>query len=192
MFITSAAFFQSMTRLPLNIQPGEEHADFNGTKVSSSILEISQFFGFQFNPYLALGVGVNFEYWTVKTAFLPLYVDLRGNMTADKIAPHWYVNLGYAPRWSVDSRPYMVKTGQGSIYGIHGYTGGWMSEAGIGVKANISKSSAFVLTVSAKVQESTFRYYTGPVLMQGVKPLIVNTNSHCLYISAGIKAGVVF
>jgi len=194
MFITSAAFFQSLTRLPNNIEVGEEHAAHNGKKVNFSNMTISQFFGFQFNPYLALGVGVNFEYWTTKNGngFVPLYIDLRGNITEEKIAPHWYVNAGYATHWSIDSRPYLVKTGQGTIYGIHGYTSGWMGEVGIGMKASIGWASALLLTISGKVQESSLRYYSGPDLMQGVKPLIVNTNSHGLYISAGLKASIVF
>jgi len=195
MFITSASFFQSVTRIPYNIKLGEENTFQNGKKVNFSNMAISQFFGFQFNPYLALGVGVNFEYWTTKTGFVPLYVDFRGNMTEGKIAPHWYLNAGYATCWHIDSKPYPVKTGYtgiGTMYGIHGYTSGWMGEVGIGMKASISWASALLLTASGKIQESAFRYYSGPDLMQGVKPLVVNTNSHSLYISVGLKASVVF
>lgn len=194
MFITSAAFFQSLTRIPYNVAPGEEHIVYNGKKVDFSIVAVSQFFGFQFNPYLALGVGVNYEYWTTKTAFVPLYVDFRGNMTDGKIAPHWYLNAGYATHWAIDSRPdpKKISTGTGKLFGIHGYTGGWMGEVGIGVKANINRTSALLITASGKVQESALRYYSGTDLPQGVKPLIVNTNSNGMYISVGLKASVVF
>ncbi|MCL2132443.1 MAG: hypothetical protein FWH36_08370 [Lentimicrobiaceae bacterium] len=194
MYITSASFFQSMTRLPYDVEPGRENAVENGKKVSFSTIAVSQFFGFQFNPYLALGVGVNFEYWTTKTGtgFVPIYVDFRVNMTDQKIAPHWYLNAGYATCWHIDSRPYAISTGAGRMLGIHGYTAGPMAETGFGLKASINSNSAFLVTVAGKVQESSLRYYSGPELPQGTKPSLVNTNSHGLYISVGLKAGIVF
>ena len=192
MFITSASFFQSVTRLPHNIEPGAENAVQNGKKVNFSNVGVSQFFGFQFNPYLALGLGVNFEYWTSKTGFVPLYVDFRVNITDGKIAPHCYLNAGYATSWHIDSRPTNVQTGTGPMYGIHGYTSGLMGETGFGVKASLNRASALLVTVSGKVQESALRYYAGPELSQGVKPLVVNTNSYGLYIFVGLKASIVF
>ena len=192
MYITSAAFFQSLTRLPYNVEAGAEKAVHNGKKANFSNLTVSQFFGFQFNPYLALGVGVGFEYWTTKSGFVPLYVDFRVNMTDKKMAPHWYINAGYASRWFVDSRPYKVSTGTGIMYGIHGYSSGFMGETGFGIKTSISRASALLITVSGKVQESALRYYSGPEPTQWIKPLLVNTNSHGLYISVGLKASFVF
>jgi len=193
MFITSAAFFQSLTRLPYNVEPGAEYAIYNGKKANISNFAISQFFGFQFNPYLALGAGVGFELWTNnKSGFVPLYVDLRVNIIEGKIAPHWYMNAGYAPRWHIDNRPYNTSTGTGKMYLIHGYTSGWMGETGIGLKASISRTSAILVTVSGKVQESSLRYHSGVDPTPGLKPLLVNTNSHGMYISIGMKASFVF
>jgi hypothetical protein len=192
MYITSAAFFQSVSRLPFNVQPGEENAVHNGKKANFSNLTLSQFFGFQFNPYLALGVGVNFEYWTIKTGFVPLYADLRVNMTDKRIAPQAYLNVGYSTCWHMDSRPRMVSTGTGKMFGLHGYTSGPMAELGIGVKASVNWATAILISLAGKVQESSLRYYSGPEPVQGMKPLLVNTNSHCLYFSIGLKASLVF
>jgi len=193
MFITSASFFQSLARLPYNIAPGTEYAIYNGKKANISNVAVSQFFGFQFNPYLALGAGVGFEFWTNnKSGFVPLYVDFRVNMTDERISPHWYLNAGYAPRWHIDNRPYNASTGTGKMYLIHGYTSGWMGETGIGLKANVSRTSAILVTVSGKVQESSLRYHSGVEPTQGLKPLLVNTNSHGVYLSVGMKASFVF
>jgi len=192
MFITSASFFQAVTRIPYNVDPMAENEPQNGKNANISTISISQFFGFQFNPYLALGVGVGFDYWTTNNAFVPLYVDFRVNMTSGKIAPHWYINAGYATRWFTDSKPYRVSTGQGLIYGIHGYTNGLVGETGFGLKASVSRSAAIIISLSGKVQESSLRYYVGPDLPQGVKPLITNKNAHGLYLSVGLKASVVF
>lgn len=192
MYITSLAFFQGVRRIPYNIEPGTEHEKYNGKNANFSNITVSQFLGFQFNPYLALGAGVSFEYWTTKSGFIPLYVDFRVNITDRKLAPHWYINAGFAPRWYVDSRPYKIATGTGSLYGIHGYTSGWIGETGFGLKASVNWASAILITIAGRIQESSLRYYTGPEPPQGVKPLLVNTNSHSLYISVGMKASIVF
>ena len=195
MYITSAAFFQSMVRLPEDVKVGEENVDYNGKKVTFSSVAISQFFGYQFSPYLALGVGVGFDFWTTGkkgNGFVPLYVDFRVNMTDKKIAPHWYINAGFAPRFPINGVPQEISTGTGKMYGIHGYTSGWLGETGFGVKLSISKSAALVIAAAGKAQASALRYYSGieqPLLL---KPLVLNTNSHSIYIFAGLKASIIF
>ena len=192
MFITSASFFQGLSRFPYNIVPEEEGQIKNSKKANISIINVSQFMGFQFSPHFALGLGLGFEYWTVKNAFVPIYADLRFNLTKGKIAPHLYLNMGYAVRWYIDSKPYTATTGNSNEYIIHGHTSGVFGELGFGVKASVGYSSAIVITASGKVQESAMRYYEGPALSQGMKPLIVNTNSSGLYLFFGIKVGFVF
>ena len=195
MFITSLSFHQGITRLPSNMESGQDGLTKNYKKASISLINASQFMGFQFSPYFALGLGVGFEYWTVSggNAFVPLYADLRFNMTSGKIAPHAYVNLGYGNRWHIDSRPYKATTGNSNEYIIHGATSGFMGEIGIGVKASVGYSSAIVITASGKVQDSSLRYYEGNnPPSQSMKPLLVNEYSNGLYIFAGIKVGVVF
>jgi len=193
MYITSAAFFQSVVRLPDDVNAGEENLDYNGKKVNFSSIAISQFFGYQFNEYLALGAGISVDYWTTKSGFIPLYVDFRVNMTDKKIAPHWYINAGYAPRFYVTGVPDKIATGTGAkMYGIHGYTSGWLGETGFGIKASISNSASLLVSISGKAQASALAYYSGvepPLLL---KPLIVNTNSHSVYIFVGLKAGIAF
>jgi hypothetical protein len=193
MFITNVSFLQSISRLPYNIVKGEEGQIKNYKKTNNiSLISVSQFMGFQLSPYFALGLGVGFEYWTVKNAFVPIYADLRFNMSQGKVAPHAYLNLGYATRWQIDSKPYKVSTGNSNEYVIHGHTSGIMGELGMGIKASIGHSSAIVITVSAKVQESALRYYQGNNLSQSMKPLLVNTNSNGMYLFLGIKTGFVF
>ncbi|MDR1459987.1 MAG: hypothetical protein LBI60_07210 [Bacteroidales bacterium] len=194
MFITSLSFLQGITRLPYNMEKGEEGQIKNYKKINNiSLINVSQFMGFQLSPYFALGLGVGFEYWTVKNAFVPIYADLRFNITKGKVAPHAYLNLGYTNRWHIDSKPYKVSTGNSNEYVIHGASSGIMGELGFGVKANVGYSSAVVITASAKIQETAFRYYAGNTpLSQSMKPLIVNTNSSGMYVFLGIKVGFVF
>jgi hypothetical protein len=194
MFITSISFHQGISRIPYNVVAGEEGQIQNHKKINNiSLLNISQFMGYQLSPYFALGLGVGFEYWTVKNAFVPVYVDLRFNVMRGRIVPHAYLNLGYANRWHISSKPYKVTTGNTNEYVIHGATSGIMAEAGMGIKASVGYSSAITITLSAKVQETAFRYYSGfTPLSQSMKPLIVNTNSNGMYLFLGIKAGFIF
>ncbi|MDR2410075.1 MAG: hypothetical protein LBE13_18470 [Bacteroidales bacterium] len=194
MFITSFSFQQGISRVPYNVIAGEEGQIKNFKKINNiSLINVSQFMGFQLSPYFAVGLGVGFEYWTVKNAFVPIYADLRFNMIKGRVTPHVYLNIGYANRWQIDSKPYKVTTGNSNEYVIQGATSGIMSELGIGVKASVGYSSAIVITVSAKMQESAFRYYSGYApLSQSMKPLLVNTNSNGMYLFFGIKAGFIF
>ena len=193
MFITSLSFHQGITRIPYDVKPGEEGFTQNYKKISISLIDVSQFLGFQFSPYFALGVGIGFEYWTVKNAFVPVYADLRFNMTNRKIAPHAYINLGYGNRWYIDSKPYKATTGNSNDYVIHGATSGVMGEVGIGVKASVGYSTAIVITASGKIQDSALRYYGGAAPpSQSMKPLLVDSYSNSMYVFVGLKVGVVF
>lgn len=194
MFITSASFFQGLQRFPYNSLPEEEGEIKNYTKVSFATMEISQFLGYQISPYFALGLGVGFDYWTTRNAnaFVPIYADLRFNMTKGKFAPHLYLNVGYATRWAFTSVPYKPTTGNSNNYIIHGYTSGVIGELGLGLKASVGYSSAIVITVSGRVQESAMRYYEGTPLSISMTPVIVNANSNGLYLFLGLKVGFVF
>jgi hypothetical protein len=201
MFITSISFLQGLSRLPYNIQPGEEGLVKNNKNANIPLVSLSQCFGFKFTPYFGLGLGINFEYWTVKNAFVPVYADIRFNMTKGKIAPHAYLNLGYASRWHINDKPYKASTGNSNEYIIHGATSGVMGEIGIGVKASIGRSSAMIITASVKAQETALRYYSDNTqgsqnsdntVSQSMKPLLVNTNANSVYLFIGVKAGFVF
>ena len=193
MFITSLSFQQGITRIPYNVLPNEEGLIKNfKTTTKISLMSVSQFMGFQFSPYFALGLGVGFDYWTVNNAFVPIYADLRFNMTSGKIAPHAYINLGYGNRWHIDSKPYKATSGNSNNYIIHATTSGIMGEIGLGIKANVGYSTAIVITAFCKAQDSALRYYEGTSLSQSMTPLIVNKDSRGVYLFAGLKVGVMF
>jgi len=193
MFITSLSFHQGITRIPWEIKPGEEEKIKNLKKVNISLINVSQFLGYQFSPYFALGLGLGFEYWTVNNAFVPVYADLRFNMTSGKIAPHAYINLGYGNRWHINSKPYQAATGNNYDYVIHGATSGVMGEIGFGVKANVGHSTAIVITASGKVQDSSLRFYGGATpLSQSMRPMLVDSYSNGIYLFAGLKVGIIF
>lgn len=193
MFITTASFSHGFVRIPYAPLEGEDTYETEILKQGLPSVSLSQFFGFQFNPYLALGVGLGFDYWTKKNAFVPLYVDFRVTMLQGTFAPQWYVNLGYANRWHIDSKPYKAKAGNSGDYIIHGAKSGLMAETGIGVKVSVKYNTALIISAFAKFQESSLRYYGGLANpSQTIKPLLVDTDQPCMYISLGVRAGVIF
>ncbi len=195
LFITSLSFSQGLARIPYTMEEGENAEGVDKLNKGISNIAINQFLGYQFNPYIALGVGVNFEYWTVKNGFVPIYLDLRVNMMRTRIAPHMYVNLGYANRWFFDSKPYKASNGNASDYVIHGAKSGLMGEIGMGMKFNFAYATGLNLTLFAKFQESTYRYYSsedGSKPAQNIRPIMVNTDRPSMYIFFGLKAGIFF
>ncbi len=193
MFVTSLGFSHGFVRIPYTPRGEETSTEPEILKAGLPAVSISQFMGYQFNPYLCLGIGVGFDYWTVKNAYVPIYVDFRVNMMKTKFAPVWYINLGYSNRWFISSKPYKSTTGNGSDYIIHGSKSGLMGETGFGVKVNVKYSTALNVFVFAKFQESALRYYNGSAaLSQSMKPILVDTDQSCVYISLGVKAGITF
>ena len=190
-FITSPVFLQGIGNIHITNEESGVVRDF---KNSISIAGISQFIGYQFNPYIIAGIGAGFEYWSsCKNAFVPIYADLRVNIGTSPIAPQWYINLGYANRWYMDSKPYISdKQGNSQTYIIHGDKSGLMAETGIGVKAQVSKDVNIVLSGVFKIQESSIKFYRGDEELTNMKPLFVNTSEHNWYKFVGIKAGIIF
>lgn len=190
-FITSPVFMQGFGNIHITNKESGFARDF---KNNLSIAGVSQVVGYQFSPAIIAGIGVGFEYWTsCRNAFVPIYADLRVNIGTSPIAPQWYLNVGYANRWYIDSKPYISdKLGNSKTYLIHGDRSGIMAETGIGVKAQVSKNVAIVLAGSFKMQESSVKFYEGDEELTNMKPLLVNTSEHNWYTFAGIKASIIF
>lgn len=158
------------------------------------IVGISQFMGYQFSPYFMLGLGVEFDYWTKpRNIFVPIYLDLRVNMMSGDFAPHWYLNVGYGSRWSVDSKTVSAYGINSKTYVVHGAKSGIMLESGLGIKANVGYSNALILTFTAKAQESALKYHDPATDSGGTQDkYFANTYAPNWYIFLGVKAGIVF
>ncbi len=184
-YITSPVFLQGVGSIQIDERKFKSHI---------SIAGISQFIGYQFSPYVAAGIGAGFEYWTnCNNAFTPIYADLRVNLSDELLAPHWYLNVGFANRWYIDSKPYISdKQGNSTTYLIHGDRSGIMVETGLGVKAKVSQEVSIVISGAFKLQESSVKYYEGDEALTNMKALLVNTSKHNWYMFAGIRAGIIF
>ena len=158
------------------------------------VVGLSQFMGYQFSPYFLIGLGVEFDYWTKpKNVFVPIYLDLRFNVIDNNIAPHFYLNLGYASRWSVDSKTYSAYGINSETYVLHGAKSGLMFESGIGIKASASYSNAIIITFTAKVQESAVKFFDRESTAGGTQAkYFANKYENNWYLFLGVKAGIVF
>lgn len=184
-YITSPVFLQGVGSIKIGEKKFKNHI---------SIAGVTQFVGYQFSPYVAAGIGAGFEYWTnCKNAFTPIYADLRINLGDAPMAPQWYLNVGFANRWYIDSKPYISdKQGNSTTYLIHGDRSGIMVETGLGIKAKVSKDVAILISGDVKFQESSVKYYEGDEQLTNMKALLVNTSEHNWYVFAGIRAGIIF
>lgn len=100
-------------------------------------LEISTSHGYQFNPYLFLGGGVGFHYYTnADEAMLPFFVDFRANFIRGSVTPYAGVKLGYS-----------------ALLGdIFGSSGGLYFSPSIGVRFSIDSDKAINVSLGYSLQ----------------------------------------
>lgn len=185
-FITSPSFLN-----------GVHKVSYDGDKTTPNkipVVGLSQFVGYQFSHYFMMGLGVEFDYWTKpRNAFVPIYLDLRFNMLSHDFSPHLYLNIGYGSHWSIDSKTRSAHGINTNAYVLHGAKPGIMAETGLGVKANASYSNAIIITFTAKVQESTVKFWDPSTDTGGTQDkYIANKYQNNWYVFLGVKAGIVF
>lgn len=67
------------------------------TEASVHTIEFSTTHGYQFNPYLFIGagVGLNLVSSPVDVMYMPLYLDVKANLTKTKISPFIELKIGH-------------------------------------------------------------------------------------------------
>lgn len=78
------------------VEAGYEHSF---GKFEGGIFTLSTSHGFQFNPYFYLGGGIAFNFYTYTAddetyGFLPVYINLRTNLTASRVSPYLDIKTG--------------------------------------------------------------------------------------------------
>lgn len=69
----------------------------SGIPIDKGAFSITTSHGYQFNPYIFLGMGFGLDYHAAgKHLFIPLFVDLRTNFSDTNITPFWGTKAGYS------------------------------------------------------------------------------------------------
>ncbi|MDR2868697.1 MAG: hypothetical protein LBV46_04060, partial [Bacteroidales bacterium] len=117
----------------------------------TSAFTIQQLLGYQFNPYVHLGVGAGLNFWK-RTAFIPLFAGINVNFIDRRVSPLWYLNVGYSFKWYMKSDPEPITRV------IHGATPGIFGETGLGVKFKVIEKLSVLFSVNYQLQQSQINY----------------------------------
>lgn len=145
------------------------------------VFDIHQLIAYQFNPYVFTGIGVGLDIWK-HTAFIPIYANVSVNFIDRKITPHWYLNVGYAFKWYISSKPEDI------TYVIHGSRTGLHGETGLGINIKINDKVSILVVGDYKLQDSHMRYSVN----NPHEDKTTNRETHMLYHFAGVKFSVLY
>ena len=104
-------------------------------------------FGYQWNSKLATGIGVAYDNYLIgsRTTLLPIFAEVRGQLTEKAVAPHYTVNIGYG--FGVANEDFGIREPEGGLY-LHGAMGLIFHKPG---------GHAFLLDVGYKFQELNYQ-----------------------------------
>lgn len=148
-------------------------------------VEASQLLAYQFNPYFFMGVNLGIDFWRY-TAFIPIGLNLSVNFTKTKIAPHWYVNMGYSFKW------YMNQTPEKNTRVIHGAATGPFVESGLGINVKVSEKVSLLILADYKMQHSSIKYSVLYPDEPDNSEYFTNSEKKNHYHFVGVKFGILY
>ena len=146
---------------------------------------VQQQLAYQFNPYLSLGVGAGVDVWQ-KSAFIPIFGTFNVNFMKRRIAPHLYLNGGYAFKWYVTSKPDPV------YHIIHATCPGPYAEGGAGIKLSMTERLSLVIAVNYLFVYSQINYSVKEEGQPDYSTIATNRYDKVPYHFAGLKFGLVY
>ena len=118
--------------------------NFNQTfDVASTSLQL--FGGYRFHRLLAIGGTFGLDSYTFNT-LAPVGIGLRGIILNSRFSPYYSLNAGYG--FTLDSGSERPTS-----------NGGWMMNPALGLKANLSEKTAFLLTFGYQTQRAGYFSY---------------------------------
>lgn len=149
---------------------------FNLTEMSIGIskmdasIGLSTVNGFIIKSHLSAGIGVAYDYYVTAGSMVPVYTDVRITFHDRRFTPFLYSDMGYS--FGVASN------------NDNQLKGGLFLNPGIGLKSYISKRSALLISVGARVQGLQY-HVVDPVSA-------INTQVSSYYTMFVLKAGIRF
>ncbi|WP_048920045.1 hypothetical protein [Rufibacter radiotolerans] len=100
------------------------------------------FTGYQFHRMLSVGATVGLDFYN-SLLVTPVALGLRGTLLSSRVSPIYSLDAGYGSAFLSDE-PDQAD-----------YTGGWMVNPALGLRANTGTETAFTFTLGYKVQRAT-------------------------------------
>jgi hypothetical protein len=149
---------------------------FNLTEITVGIgktdasIGISTVNGFIIKPHISLGIGAAYDYYMTTGSMVPIFADLRIAFHDRRFTPFIYGDAGYSFGVTSNNDDQLK--------------GGLYSNPGIGLKSYISKKSALLISIGARVQGLQYQI-TDPTSM-------TNTQVNNYYTMFVLRAGIRF
>lgn len=148
-------------------------------------IRVDQLLAYQFNPNFFMGVTLGMDFWRT-TAFIPIGLNLSVNFTKKRIAPHWYMNVGYSFKWYMNSKP------ENATRVIQGASTGAFAESGIGLKVGLTEKAAMFILADYKMQHSSVKYSVSEPDQPDNSQYFTNREEKHHYHFVGIKIGILY
>ncbi|MDX2250372.1 MAG: hypothetical protein SF052_26550 [Bacteroidia bacterium] len=113
--------------------------------------------GYRFNRFVSAGAGFGINLMA-RGAYMPIFLDVRGDLLKQKMTPHYYANAGYSlPLFERD----VVWGWWGQpLEGSYKAKGGLLLDGGAGIKIHTPSGFAWLLTGGYRVQQVEESYMT--------------------------------
>jgi hypothetical protein len=139
-----------------------------GMGKTDASIGISTVNGFIIKPHVSLGIGAAYDYYMTAGSMVPIFADVRIAFHDRRFTPFLYGDAGYSFGVSSNNNDQLK--------------GGLYLNPGIGLKSYISKKSALLISIGARVQGLQYHitdssmvntqvstYYTMFVLRAGIR-----------------------
>lgn len=128
------------------ISIGNSTTNWQNDPVNGSLQTIN---GYKFNPYLAVGVGVGIDWYTLSRVY-PIFADVRGSLLPkSSVTPIYFAQAGYGFGGSRSDYRWLAD------YTAHG---GFMASTGVGMQVYINNRTAWLVELGYKMQQVRDRY----------------------------------
>lgn len=119
-------------------------AEFEGIRTGANVVHFIK--GIKFNQFLSVGLGAGFDSYDHE--FVPVYLDVRGDILNRAITPYYAINAGYAYSFAMDNQGFNNQK----------YKGGVMIHPAIGVRFASKRNVNFLLEAGYKFQKGEIEY----------------------------------
>lgn len=115
-----------------------------GLNYADDKIKVNFINGYQFNPYLSLGLGTGLRYYLEDYLIMPFFVDFRTNLTRHSASPYLALGLGYS---------FDVSDGFDGL--------GFIFSPSAGYRFKVSQRSSLYIGLGYEMQNWQTSYYDG-------------------------------
>ncbi len=121
--------------------------------------------GLRMNDHFAVGLGLNYDNYDIIST-VPVFVELKGYLHDNKVAPYYFVGAGYGFGWLNEPMDEFLISNEKIRGGLFGHTG-----LGYQVKGN---ALSYVFRLGYKIQKTKISYQYNPEPWRSSLPVLTD------------------